>query len=126
VRVRFARWFGVMLTVVGALIGVLGVAMAADDSGAAIPFLASALTVTIYGLLSFGPVSYVDVSGSQVRIAMTRGPYKRVHIGLNERLDTDGDRLLIVGDGGDVTRLPVYRSMANPADWASLVTSLGR
>ena len=125
-RVRFARWFAVVMTAVGALIGVLGVALAVDGSGAAIPFLAAALTLAVYGLLSFGPVSYVDVSGPLVRIAVTRGPYKRVHIGPNERLDTDGDRLLIVVDDGDVKRLPVYRSMAHPADWASLVTLFGR
>jgi hypothetical protein len=124
VRVRFARWYAVLLTGAGLAVAAVGVAIVADGSGAAIPVLASALVLTLFGLLSFGPIPYAEVSPGEVRIPMTRGPHKRLALGHGERVGTDGNRLLLVRAGGDVKRLPVYRSMAHPADWNDLVTSL--
>jgi hypothetical protein len=124
-RVRFARRFAATLTAVGTVVTLFGAALAGNGSGVAIPVLIGGGVVTVFGLLYFGPVPYVVVSPSQVELSITRGPHKRMAIGRHERLDTDGDRLLIVGDGGDVRRLPVYRSMAHPGDWTDLLAALG-
>jgi hypothetical protein len=125
-RVRFARWFAAMLTVVGAVATLLGVALAVNGSGAAIPVLGGGGVMLVFGLLCFGPMPYVVVSPSQVELSMTRGPHKRTPIRGHERLNTDGERLFIVGDGGDVKRLPIYRSMSHPDDWTDLVATFGR
>src|SRR5687768_3397699 len=109
IRVRFTRWFAVMVTVVGGTAALVGVVAAIDGSAAAIPFLIGGGVVTIFGLLCLGPIPYVIVSPSQVELSMTRGPHKRTAVRGHEHLDTDGDRLLVVGDDGDVRRLPVYR-----------------
>ena len=125
-RVRFARWFAMTMTGVGAVATVLGIGSAVAGSAAAVPLLIGGSIIAIFGLLYFGPIPYVTVSPTRVELSMTRGPNKRVAIGARQRLDTDGDRLLLVGDGGDVRRLPVYRSMAHPGDWADLVGTLRR
>lgn len=125
-RVRFARWFAVTMTVVGGAAALIGVLSAVEGSAAAIPFLIGGGVVAIFGLLYFGPIPYVTVSLSQVELSMTRGPHKRTTVRGHEHLDTDGDRLLVVGNDGDVRRLPVYRSMAHPGDWSEMVATFTR
>ncbi|SHN46631.1 hypothetical protein [Cryptosporangium aurantiacum] len=121
-RVRFARWLAASFLGTGALLGVLTVLLWRDQPGVLYPVLAATGFLVLTGILYSGPMAYVTISESQIRVA-TVGRWDSLALKPRDRIETGGGRL-VVRRFGQAHRVPAYRRYAHPRDWDAMVKAL--
>lgn len=116
-RVRFARWLSGGLIAAGLILLVTAVALLAGGSSeGGVHALVAGLVLALIGGVYLGPLAYVVIDDSSVRVPVMAGGQGRVEIRPNGRLRMEGDRLVVVRGGARQT-VPAYRAMAHRPDW---------
>lgn len=115
-RVRFNTNVAILLTVLGAVGGFIGIWEIRQGEFDATSI--AGLIPLVVGI-AFLVRPYFLVERGQVTVPALFGPGRRLYA--VARMEVDGGRLYVIGADGNRKKLPVARWLAHPADWAAVV-----
>jgi hypothetical protein len=123
-RIRFARWVAMSMLTSGAAIVVVGLVAFGDVSEALLIFLIFGLGLAGFGVLYLGPIPYVIVTETAVRVPIVMGGAGHLDVGPRDRLLIRDNRITVSRPGSQRDTAPAYRAMAHRGDWDALVREL--
>ena len=123
-RIRFARWVAMSMLASGAAIAVVGLVAFGDVSEALPIFLIFGLGLAGFGALYLGPIPYVIVTETAVRVPIVMGGAGHLDVGPRDRLLIRDNRITVSRPNGQRNTAPAYRAMAHRGDWDALVREL--